>query len=311
VTREIGGMKVTTIVYSAILWTAATGFTPNAVRQISKIAPATVGQYPAPHRHTHCLHAWFQKDTPTTPSPTPLPVTLSPGPLDTKNAIALTVWLSLITYSFLFAPGELGAPSDTQMVITLASQPVPRPEGINELWFTVWNCFVPVPLFLAALTAPNGRGQRLPAAPFLFSSAFLGYFALGPYFASRTVRTEEDGVERGEMGWASRNVFESRAFGVVLTVLTLSIPVTSGLFAEGFDLGVAWEGFVDLASGSRFVAVASLDIAIMSLLGAVLVGEDCRRRGWEDKATLLSVGSVLFPVVGPSLYLAARPSLEE
>merc|ERR1719506_2785200 len=77
--------------------------------------------------------------------------------------------------------------ADNDMIQLLISQPTPRPESINELWFAIWNCFVVVPAAIAALEAPVGKGQPLPATPFLSGSAFFGYFALGPYFATRTV----------------------------------------------------------------------------------------------------------------------------
>ncbi|OEU15899.1 hypothetical protein FRACYDRAFT_240594 [Fragilariopsis cylindrus CCMP1102] len=208
-----------------------------------------------------------------------------PGPLNASNAVAGLVWVSLITWAFGFAPG-------TQ---------------INELWFAVWNCFAIVPAVLAALEAPVGRGQRLPAAPFLWGSAALGYFALGPYFITRTVRTEP--VELDDLGWASRNIFENRIFGIVLSAIALSIPFTSDLF--NCDIPATIAGFQDLASSSRFVSVASLDITIMSLIGANLVREDSIRRGWEDKSTALLIASIFLPVITPCLYLAARPSLEE
>lgn len=230
-----------------------------------------------------------------------------PGPLNASNAVAGLVWVSLITWAFGFAPGTVNSVADNEMLATLISQPVPRPEQINELWFAVWNCFAIVPAVLAALEAPVGRGQRLPAAPFLWGSAALGYFALGPYFITRTVRTEP--VELDDLGWASRNIFENRIFGIVLSAIALSIPFTSDLF--NCDIPATIAGFQDLASSSRFVSVASLDITIMSLIGANLVREDSIRRGWEDKSTALLIASIFLPVITPCLYLAARPSLEE
>mmetsp|Transcript_804 Transcript_804/g.1929 ORF Transcript_804/g.1929 Transcript_804/m.1929 type:complete len:300 (-) Transcript_804:2222-3121(-) len=230
-----------------------------------------------------------------------------PGPLDNANYIAGAVWLVLITWAFGFAPGELGSVADNEMITLLVTQPTPRPEGINELWFAVWNCFAVVPLLLGALEAPVGRGQRLPAAPFLFGSGAFGYFSLGPYFATRTVRTEP--VDLDDLGWASRNIFESRIFGVFMSAIAISIPFTSDLL--GCDLSSTISGYIDLASSSRFVAVASIDITIMSLIAAVLVSQDATRRGWDDKATPLLAASILLPVVTPCLYLAARPSLEE
>jgi len=230
-----------------------------------------------------------------------------PGPFETKNYIAAGVLATLVTFSFLLAPGELNSPADTEMVNLLVSNPYPRPEGLNELWFGIWNCFTVVPAVIAALEAPVGRGQRLPAAPFLWASAGLGYFALGPYFATRTVRDEAPDLE--DMGFASRNIFESKIFGALVSAIAISIPFSSGLI--GCDFSSTLAGYIDLATSSRFVAVASADITILSVLAGVLVSEDATRRGWEDKSLPLLAASILFPVVGPSLYLVARPSLKE
>jgi len=235
------------------------------------------------------------------------PLEPTPGPLGTKNYVAGAVWAALIVWAFLVAPGELNSAADNEMITLLTTQPTPRPEGMNELWFGVWNSFAVVPLAIAALEAPVGRGQRLPAAPFLWGSAALGYFALGPYFAARTER--EEPVLREDLGFASRNVFESKIFAVLLSALALSIPFSSGII--GCDFGSVISGYVDLASSSRFVAVASTDIVIMSALAAVLVSEDAGRRGWGDRAPALLAATALLPVIGPCLYLVARPSLEE
>jgi len=262
-------------------------------------------------RRNTALSAW----SPFEKSPAPIVeeiseiVELTPGPLDAKNALAAAVWVSLVGYAFLLAPGEIGSAADSAMIERLLSQPVPRPEEVNQLWFAVWNCFAVVPALLAGLSAPAGQGQRLPAAPFLWGSGALGYFALGPYFATRTDRP--DPIRKSDLGWASRTIFENRAFGAVLSAITLSIPFSSDLFAPGFDFSAAVDGYVSLAAGSRFVTVAGLDIAIMSVLAAGLVVEDCKRRGWEDKAVGAGVASLLLPVLGPSLYLVVRPSLEE
>jgi hypothetical protein len=230
-----------------------------------------------------------------------------PGPIGTQNYVAGAVWACLIVWGFLLAPGEAGSASDNAMIQTLITQPTPRPEEMNQLWFAVWNSFVVVPAVIGALEAPVGRGQRLPAAPFLLGSAFLGYFSLGPYFLSRTVRTEP--VDAEDLGFTSRNIFESKIFGGILSLIALSIPFSSDLFS--CDLSATFSGYVDLASTSRFVAVASADIAIMSVLAGVLVSEDAKRRGWEDKSIPLAAASILLPVLGPCLYLVARPSLEE
>jgi hypothetical protein len=230
-----------------------------------------------------------------------------PGALDAKNALAAGVWVSLITWAFGFAPGVLNAPADNELINLLISEPYPRPEGLNELWFAIWNCFAFVPLFIGALEAPVSKGQRLPATPFLFGAGAFGFFSLGPYFMTRTVR--EDAPFKEDLGFFSKNLFENKIFAGILAALVASIPFSSGLF--GSDLSTVVPGYVEMFQNSRFVAVASADIFIMSLVTSGLVAEDAKRRGLEDKAIPAAVATILLPVLGPALYLVARPSLEE
>lgn len=243
------------------------------------------------------------------------PKEFSPGPFDVKNGAAAATWLALITWAFLFAPGTAGSDADNALLNTLITQPTPRPEQINELWFAVWNAFVVVPATIGALAAPNGKGQRLPAAPFLWGSAFFGFFSLGPYFATRTDRSnDEAGILRQEdLGWASKTIFENRIFGAIVAAIAISIPFSSDIVVSGFDWSAKFADYLALIESSRFVAVATVDIVIMSIVSSMLVSEDCKMRGegWNDKSTSLFVATLLLPVLGPALYLAARPSLEE
>eukprot|EP00536_Pseudo-nitzschia_multiseries_P003294 jgi/Psemu1/284325/fgenesh1_pg.49_\ len=286
------------------------GFAPQSMSTTSKTLSITkITSSSPPSLSSTSLNVWnpFVKEDAPASVVEVVKEDPEPGPLETKNYIAGAVWIALVTFAFAFAPGDLNSAADTEMLNTLISQPFPRPEGINELWFAVWNCFTVVPAVLGALEAPVGRGQRLPAAPFLWGSAFLGFFSLGPYFATRTVRTEPVDIE--DLGWASRNIFENRLFGVCLSAIAISIPFTSGVF--DCDLAATYSGLMELISTSSFVSIAFTDITIMSVLAGVLVSEDAKRRGWEDKSVPLLVASIILPVITPSLYLAARPSLEE
>jgi len=261
--------------------------------------------------HVKKLNAWspFDKASQTTDT-TPPEKKVEQGTFSKKNTIAAGVWVSLVTWAFFLAPGTLGADSDNELINLLITQPVPRPIQVNEIWFAIWNSFTIVPAVIAALTAPTGRNQRLPAAPFLWGSAFLGYFALGPYFVTRT-ESSDMALRREDLGWASRNIFENRLFGIALLVIALSIPVSSDLLVPGFDWETKVVEFGTLITQSRFVAVATVDIIIMSILSSILVAEDCRARGLEDRRILISLGTLILPVIGPSLYLAARPKLRE
>lgn len=234
---------------------------------------------------------------------------LEPGPFDIKNGIAALTWLALVTWAFLFAPGELASASDNALINILIEQPSPRPDNVNEIWFAVWNFFVIVPATVGALAAPTSRlGQRLPATPFLWGASFFGFFSLGPYFATRTDRSS-DVVTKEDLGWATRNILENRLFGVALAAIALSIPFSSDIVVPDFNWGQKIAEYQALFASSRFVAVASIDIILMSIVNSVLITEDCKLRGWDDKAIPFGVGSLLLPGIGPALYLAARPSL--
>lgn len=312
-------MKTSTFIISSVLVAGTRGFTANT-RFATR--PSLVSSTTSPKYSTITstsitptqLNAWspFGKQAVVEPEPVVVKE-LEPGPLEAKNAVAFAVWVSLVVWAFGFAPGIAGSDADTALINRLISQPVPRPEEVNELWFAVWNSFAIVPAALGALATPTGNGQRFPAAPFLWGSGAFGYFALGPYFSTRTDRSSDSDfrVSQSDLGWASKNIFENRIFGVVLSAIAISIPFTSDILVPGFDFAAKAADYAALAGGSRFVAVASADIFIMSALASVLVSEDAKLRGWEDKSLPLLVGTLLLPVLGPSLYIAARPQLEE
>jgi len=160
------------------------------------LAPPTTGKTLRPR----ALRARTQPD-----------VELAPEPLGPANAVAAATLAGLVAFAFGFAPGELNNPADVAMIERLVTQPVPRPEEINELWFAVWNCFTVVPAVIGALAVvPSKRGQRLPAAPFLFGAGAFGYFALGPYFSLRSARTSAPLDPELDLGWAAANIFERR-----------------------------------------------------------------------------------------------------
>ena len=159
-----------------------------------------------------------------------------------------------------------------------------------------------------ALASWTPEGQRVPAIPFLWGSVVIGYFALGPYFALRSAR--QGPLDPEEAGWLTRNIFEQRAFGVLLSALTISLPFSSDLFAPDIDYSAVASGFAELLSSSRFVAVAAIDILLMLALVAALINEDCARRGWSDRGLALGAASLLLPVLGPCVYLSVRPPLQ-
>lgn len=312
-------MKTVVLVSAFLTIGEVYAFAPNNQQSTSGSSLVGRNNYNRNNRITHSgftdesftlkLNAWspFKKEVEV--EEVAAEVVIEPGPLDAKNAAAAVVWVALVTWAFLLAPGAIGSDADNQMIQRLISQPVPRPEEINELWFAIWNTFAVVPAVLAALTAPTGKNQRLSSAPFLLGSAAFGYFALGPYYATRTVRTEA--VNTDDLGWASRNVFENKIFAFALLALTISIPFSADIIVPGFDFSAKAADFASIASQSRFISVAATDIGIMSILTSILISEDCKLRGWGDKAIPLLIGTLLLPVLGPCAYLAARPGFAD
>lgn len=100
-------------------------------------------------------------------------------------------------------------------------------------------------------------------------------------------------------------------FAALLTLLTLSIPVTTHLAADvaSGQFPTVLSGFEELFASSRFVSVATADISILSLLAAYLVPEDMRRRNMEPSSAFIALAAV--PVLGPCLYLVLREPLDE
>jgi len=131
--------------------------------------------------------------------------------LQALNWVAEAVWIALVVFATGFAPGVANSDVDTAMFTTLVSQPFLRPDGINQLWFLIWNFFTAVVAVLAALKAPKlGQNRRLPVTPLSVGVRFFG-----PYFATRSYNTNDTDNDNNTtttttdaMGWASRNLFD-------------------------------------------------------------------------------------------------------
>ena len=75
--------------------------------------------------------------------------------------------------------------------------------------------------------------------------------------------------------------------------------------------------FGELFATSKLVHVSTIDLAVLSTFAFEPIREDMARRGWWDEGSptdaqrnrLLAFCAV--PVLGPSLYVALRPPLQE
>lgn len=223
------------------------------------------------------------------------------------NVAAALTWVALVTFAFGFAPGAIGDPADTDLVMALAAHPLaPFTEGgVSPIFAAAFNLFLPVPMMLAALLLPTSRGQRLPALPFVGASLFVGFFSLGPFLALRTSPPPmpADDEEPQPFG-----VFESRLFGAAMLALSCSIPISAQLLQIAGDVPEALRQFGALCSQSKLVAVSCADLSVLSLTLALLVGEDARRRGiGQANAAALTAASIFLPAIAPAGYMLLRP----
>jgi hypothetical protein len=163
-----------------------------------------------------------------------------------------------------------------------------------------------MPAIYSQLLLPGSVNQKpLPAAPFVFGSIAGGFFLLGPYLAFRQYRPRVDESALGLVGRFSN----SRINGLLTVVLTLGL----GAFAMSSNALSDWSDYVHLFSTQTLVHVSSVDAVILQASLWEPLREDMQRRGWytdgsgSENAKLAAICAV--PLLGPALYLAARPAL--
>lgn len=220
-------------------------------------------------------------------------------------AIAYVLFLS---YAYLRSSSE---PDGASMEILQRFLDNPtNPEGVNELFVTVFNLLGLYAAPIACLLLPGAGRQSLPAAPFVLGSMFGGYGALGIYAMSRT--PDATSSSKSDLGWFTSNVLENKVFNWVVVFACASAFVTSGAFgALVADPANLIGGYAEMMSGSAIVSVSSLDFAILTLTAASFVPEDLSRRGYRGDVdpAWIAASTMLLPGLGVSLYCALRPSL--
>ena len=123
----------------------------------------------------------------------------------------------------------------------------------------------------------------------------------------------QEEVTRSDLGWVVKNVLENKLFNKVVIALclyqyyTMAVP----LFENPAEV---WQGYLDLLTTSKFAAVSSLDLVILSLTAASLIPLDCKYRQPDvddSKANLIAASTLILPILGASLYCALRLPLPE
>mmetsp|Transcript_11817 Transcript_11817/g.17919 ORF Transcript_11817/g.17919 Transcript_11817/m.17919 type:complete len:309 (+) Transcript_11817:57-983(+) len=219
-------------------------------------------------------------------------------------------WLLLLSYSFIFAPGELNAASDTAMLQSIIANPA-APD-MNPFYYGFFNLFALIPIVLGCTVAPRASNEGIPAGAPIFLSGFFAYFVMGPYLALRKEPKESITDPSTDFGWITRNVWENKIFNY-FTVAFGILCLAAG--APGLeDPAASFNGFVELFQTSRFAAISLADVTLITLILTKEVADDYKIRCSPenvDKAALIGASTALFPLLGAAVYCALRPSIEE
>ena len=227
-----------------------------------------------------------------------------------RAAMAAT-WIGFSVYVAAFSPGSFDVSPDS-FDNRLIADAIADPSSLNPIFFAIFNALGLMPAVNTALLFPGSRDQSpLPTAPFVVASYALGYGAVGPYLALREPRPAP--IARSELGFFTRYVTESRLYGVGLVAGAL---VLAKILADGSGADSV-AAFGELFATSKLVHVSTIDLAVLSTFAFEPIREDMARRGWWDEGSptdaqrnrLLAFCAV--PVLGPSLYVALRPPLQE
>ncbi|GAB4531482.1 MAG: hypothetical protein Tsb0014_15030 [Pleurocapsa sp.] len=208
-----------------------------------------------------------------------------------KIALAL-IWLAFVIYAFAFAPSP--STDTVDLIINLSTGSW---EGINPLVISLFNIMGVLPAVYTCLLLFDGRGQKIPAAPFIIASFGLGAFALLPYLSLRQPNPEWQGDKNLLL-----KILDSRGTGLVLTLSAIALL--------GFGLiNGNWADFSQQWQGSQFIHVMSLDFCLLCLLLPVTLRDDMKRRGINQEWVFWAVS--LVPLFGTLVYLCLRRSLPE
>lgn len=208
------------------------------------------------------------------------------------SALLWVVWLGLVGYAFLGAPPD--QPETLELIQRLIRFQV---DGINPLIVALFNLMGVWPGIYAGVLLTDGRGQKIPAWPFVAGSFALGAFALLPYLALRRPYREWSGSE----SWLLR-VWNSRILGAIWLVLTV------GFLGYGLSQG-SWSDWWQAFQTNRFIHVMSCDFVLLCLLFPLGLWDDMVRRRVHLTPWFALVS--LVPMVGAAIYLTLRPPLPD
>ncbi len=202
------------------------------------------------------------------------------------------IWIGLIVYAFGFAPPDNPA-ATFELIKNLVTG---EWEGINPLIIALFNIMGVWPFIYSGVLFLDGKGQKIPAWPFVTFSFGVGAFALLPYLALRQPNPRFS----GEKNWFLKAI-DSRIFG--------AIAALSALLLVGYGITQGnWSDYLYQWQTSRFIHVMTLDFCLLCLLFPTVLGDDMARRGLNRPLIFWIVA--LIPLLGPAFYLALRPPVQ-
>jgi len=200
------------------------------------------------------------------------------------------LWLGFISYAFIFAPPD--DPATLELIINLSTG---NWDGINPLIIALFNLMGILPLMYACLLLIDGRGQKIPAWPFLALSFGVGAFGILPYLGLRQPNPKFTGDKDLLL-----KILDSRITGIILSLAAVI------LLSFGFTQG-DWGDFIRQWQNSRFIHVMSLDFCLLCGLFPTILWDDLVRRKIENNLIFWVIS--LLPLIGPLIYLSLRPPL--
>lgn len=204
-----------------------------------------------------------------------------------KLAIWL-LWLGFAIYAFRFSPPD--HPDTFELIARLSTGQF---AGINPLIIALFNIMGVWPLIYCALLFFDGKGQPVKAWPFAIAAFAVGAFALLPYLALRHPNPTFSGPKKRWLRF-----WESRWLGVGLAIAAIGLSLYGITQGDWADFAAQWQQ-------KRFIHVMSLDFCLLCLLFPALLPNDMARRQIKNPLLFWLIASL--PLIGPTIYLIARP----
>jgi hypothetical protein len=209
-----------------------------------------------------------------------------------NRVIFWLLWLGFIGYAFWLAPPA--SPDTLNLIKDLSTG---NWQGINPLTISLFNIMGILPAIYACVLFADGRGQKIPAFPFIIGSFAVGAFAILPYLALRQPNPKFSGKKDLLL-----KIIDTRFPAIVLSIATVLL-LYYGL------AGGSWADFIQQWKSSQFIHVMSLDFCLLCLLFPAVLGDDLARRRIDNPAVFWLI--TFTPLAGALGYLCLRPPLPE